>query len=219
MTRIRLILLLSMSAVTAAAQPPAVQKAEPASAPASQPVLLAVTDNVHVIEPGRAYRCAQLTGPKFRKVIQENRIAVVLNLRGENPKADWYQAEVQACRDAGVELVNIALSASKRPSRENLLRLYRLFRDEKRPILIHCRAGADRTGLASALWRMIVLNEPAERAVGQLSMKYGHFGFAHPHLSGLVREFKAEETWITSQYDPRRDIEKGGSDSGDDDDD
>jgi len=43
-------------------------------------------------------------------------------------------------------------------------------------MLIHCKAGADRTGFACTLYRMIKLNEPVEKARESLSWEYGHIG-------------------------------------------
>ena len=39
---------------------------------------------------------------------------------------------------------------------------------------IHCRIGADRTGLACALFELVVRRRPADLARRQLSWRYGH---------------------------------------------
>jgi len=40
--------------------------------------------------------------------------------------------------------------------------------------LIHCQSGADRTGLAAAIWKVIVDNDPKSDAEKQLSIFFGH---------------------------------------------
>ncbi|MFD2031462.1 tyrosine-protein phosphatase [Ancylobacter dichloromethanicus] len=55
-------------------------------------------------------------------------------------------------------------------------------KDAKKPILIHCQAGADRSGLASALYLAAIKKNSAEaEAEAQLSIRYGHF-FLCPSL-------------------------------------
>ena len=47
------------------------------------------------------------------------------------------------------------ISATKRPTRRELLVLIDTLRSCPYPLLIHCKSGADRTGLASALYLMV----------------------------------------------------------------
>jgi len=54
-------------------------------------------------------------------------------------------------------------------------------RDAPKPLLIHCKAGADRTGLASALYLGALEHQTRETAGWQLSILYGHI--AIPWLS------------------------------------
>ena len=41
------------------------------------------------------------------------------------------------------------------PTREALLELWDTFENGEYPMLVHCKAGADRTGGAVAIWRMM----------------------------------------------------------------
>ncbi|HUU97474.1 MAG TPA: tyrosine-protein phosphatase [Phycisphaerae bacterium] len=161
---------------------------------------LTVFDNFHVIEFGQAYRSAQLDAESFRLVIDVLGIQTVINLRGENEDELWYQREQAAVAEAGATLVDIRMSASELPSRENLLLLYDTFLETEYPILIHCQAGADRAGAAAAIWRMVVLGEPRELAALQLSPLYGHFVFVHPQMDYLVAIFEPDRDWIENEY-------------------
>jgi len=158
------------------------------------------SDNFRVIEFGQAYRSAQLDAESFRLVIDVLGIRTVINLRGENEDELWYQREQAAVVESGATLVDVRMSASQLPSRENLLLLYDTFLEAEYPILIHCQAGADRTGAAAAIWRMVVLGEPRELAVQQLSPLYGHFVFVHPEMDYLVAIFKPDRDWIENDY-------------------
>jgi len=68
----------------------------------------------------------------------------------------------------------VSLSADREPTRNETLILTGIFKSAPRPILIHCRAGADRSGLAAAMWKVIVDNTSKIEAGKQLSILYGH---------------------------------------------
>ncbi|MBU0638623.1 MAG: tyrosine-protein phosphatase [Planctomycetes bacterium] len=161
---------------------------------------LTPTDNFHVIEPGRAYRSAQLDATSIRLASDVLGIRTIVNLRGENEQDLWYQRERAVTEDLGVTLVDVRMSASALPPREELLRLYDAFVSAEYPILLHCKSGADRTGAVAAIWRMVVLGEPYELAVWQLSPLLGHFEFVHPEMDRLVRMFQPSREWIEQEY-------------------
>ncbi len=136
---------------------------------------LQYSGNVHEIEPSQFYRSAQLNGDEFKNIIKEKGIRTVINLRGENIGSDWYDAEIAAVRETGAHHIDIRLSANNKPDAETLNALIKALRTAPRPLLVHCKAGADRTGLASALYEYLVENKTAKTASGQLSFRYGHF--------------------------------------------
>jgi len=156
--------------------------------------------NLHAIEPGMAYRSAQLDPILLEQVLDVYGIKTVINLRGAHPGEPWWDAEKDVCDRLGVVLVNIPMSADELPSREALLDLYNTFLDAEYPILIHCRGGADRTGAASAIWRMTVLGEERSTAMQELSICYGHVdAIAMDYLAEI---FQPDEDWILNEYDP-----------------
>lgn len=170
-------------------------------------------DNFHTIAGGRAYRSGQLAPDTLKYIIEMKRIRTVVNLRGPNPGSGWYQDERAACEAAGVRLVDVALSASSLPTRENALALYDLFEDPSaEPLLIHCRGGADRSGMVAAMWRREVLGEDRAVAAKELSWVYGHFEVVHPEMDEFIRIFEPSRDWIVNEYNPT----VGGADAADD---
>ena len=133
-------------------------------------------------------------------MLRDYGIRTVVNLRGEDPNADWHQSESAICAELGVELVNIRMSASELPSRETLLLLYDTFQTADYPILIHCKAGADRTGAASAIWRMVILGDDNAAAAAELAPCYGHMIGVNPEMDELVRIFLPDREWIENEY-------------------
>jgi hypothetical protein len=170
--------------------------------------------NFAVVEVGRVYRSAQ---PKdgLEELLKRRRVASVLNLRGGSPADWWYAHEVATTRRLGVDLYDLPLSAERRPTRVELLRLVHLFERCRYPILIHCKAGSDRTGLAVAIYRMIARGTPPREAIGSFSLWRGHvpaFGPERLHepideyaaaleLRGLSHSPERFREWIEREYD------------------
>lgn len=130
--------------------------------------------NFHPITHSEAYRSAQLDRDELEYYIKKYNIKSILNLRGENPNASWYTEELRVSTEQNVKHYDIALSASRELTNEEIQKLTDIFKSAPRPILIHCQGGADRSGLAAAMWKVIVDNEPKSEAGRQLSILYGH---------------------------------------------
>ena len=131
--------------------------------------------NFHVITPGSAYRSAQLDKDELEYYIKKYRIKSILNLRNDTEHADWYEQEVKISSECGVAYYLVPLSARAEPSKESVAKLLEVFNSAPRPILIHCKAGADRTGLVASMWKLVVDKEPKNKAGKQLSIRFFHF--------------------------------------------
>ncbi len=130
--------------------------------------------NFHPITPVEAYRSAQLDQDELEYYLHKFNLRSIINLRGKNEGAPWYQIEITTCRELGVRHYDLRLSADKTPSSAKIEKLLGLFRVAPRPVLIHCKAGADRSGLAAALWKVVVDDASKSAAKEQLSIRYGH---------------------------------------------
>ncbi len=117
---------------------------------------LQLTGNIHAFEAGVLYRSAQLDQAALSDVIEDNHIKSVLNLRGFNPDSVWYREEFAVSRALGVAHFDFPLSANSVVDPGTMARLGKLLRDAPKPLLIHCQSGADRTGLAAALYEFAI---------------------------------------------------------------
>lgn len=126
---------------------------------------------VHPVVPNVLYRSAQLSGPEFTEMIKQYQIRSVLNLRGEKPKAAWYQQEIQATNQVKIKHYDLAMRAYQMPSKETLQNLVTILLNAPKPLLVHCEGGADRTGLAAAIF-LILQNKPVFLAQEQYSVSY-----------------------------------------------
>lgn len=150
---------------------------------------LRVTGNIHEVEPGRVYRSGQLWPSQLSSLLQEKGIRTVINLRGENPGRSWYDDEIRVTEAAGVRHVSLPMSANVEPSPELLARLIDTLGSAQQPMLIHCEAGADRSGLASALYQLINKGQSPAEADRQLSFRYGHFPWLTSRTGAMDRTF------------------------------
>ncbi len=152
--------------------------------------------NLAVVDAGRVVRSAQPTS-HLPEWIREYGIRSILNLRGGSAADWWYEAEVKTALGGGVTFYDFPISATKRPSRRELLVLIDTLRSCTYPLLIHCKSGADRTGLASALYMMVERGIPPERAEDAFTLEHGHVPLCGPeHLHEPLREYAA---WLAAR--------------------
>ncbi len=130
--------------------------------------------NQHTTIPGELYRSAQPTPKDIAHYKKHYGIQSIINLRGANPGADWYDAEAKAAKEQGVPLIDFRMKAAHELTADEAKALIALMRDAPKPLLIHCRSGADRTGLAAALYVAAISKGGEEAAEYQLSIRYGH---------------------------------------------
>ncbi len=151
---------------------------------------LQLTGNFHEVVLGELYRSAQLSAGDLATYAREKGIRSVLNLRGADRGAPWYHSEVRASRDLGIAHLDFAMSAGRALTRAEAVRLVALMRDAPKPLLIHCRAGADRSGLAASLYLAAIEGAAEERSEAQLSFRYGHIG-----IPWLSQTYAMDEAW------------------------
>ena len=151
---------------------------------------LRITGNIHAVEPGVVYRSGQLDAGQLQRLVDTKGIRTILNLRGAYPDRPWYQAEAEAARRLGVKHLSIHISADKEPRLETMAAIERALATAPKPLLIHCMGGADRSGLASAIYEFAVAGKPAALADDQLSFAYGHFPWLWSRTGAMDRAFQ-----------------------------
>ncbi|WP_426238614.1 dual specificity protein phosphatase family protein [Pararhizobium sp. DWP1-1-3] len=139
------------------------------------------TGNFAEVVPGALYRSNQPTALNVADYAQRYGIKTIVNLRGSGQGAAWYKDEVAAARSLGIKHIDFRMSATQALTIEETNTLVTLLRDAPKPILIHCKSGADRTGLASVLYLNRIAGADEDTAERQLSIRFGHFSI--PFLS------------------------------------
>jgi protein tyrosine/serine phosphatase len=158
--------------------------------------------NFHEIDPGKVYRSAQLDEEQLIEAITKVGIKTVINLRGFNPNDDWYKTEKSVTTRFGVEQIDIPMSAGRLPHRRDLLRLLEAFEKAERPILVHCKAGADRTGEAMAIYQMLYMGKSKDEALEMLTTQYNHYSAFKPAKRYFIEEVWQGADWARTEYNP-----------------
>jgi protein tyrosine/serine phosphatase len=147
--------------------------------------------NFHAVKDGAFYRSAQLNKDELQSAIREHKIRSVLNLRGAHPGQAWYDEELAVSRALGVAHYDYSLSAHRFVTREQIGEVLGIVRDAPKPLLVHCKSGADRTGLVSALYRFAGEGASADQADRELSLVYGHFPYLASRSKAMDDSFWA----------------------------
>ena len=145
--------------------------------------------NFHAVVPGALYRSAQPSEADIGRYRAAYGIRTIVNLRGAHPGAPWYDAELAAAARHGIDHVDFRMSARRDLSQADAARLVALLARAEKPILIHCQAGADRSGLAAALYLAAVAGGSEGAAEWQISLRYGHVSLP------VIPEYAMDRTW------------------------
>ncbi|MEO1607770.1 MAG: tyrosine-protein phosphatase [Pseudomonadota bacterium] len=128
--------------------------------------------NKHRIAGTDGWRSAQ-PAPHQIAGLARRGIKTIVNLRGER-LCGSYWLETAACARYDIKLENFQVRSRASPSRAELHGARELFQRIEYPMLMHCKSGADRVGLMSVLFLHVHHGVPMEKALKQLSLKYGH---------------------------------------------
>lgn len=130
--------------------------------------------NLHRVNEN-LYRGAQPTVEGFRQ-LKALGVKTVLNLRSAHSDAD-------ELGDTGLAYEHIWFR-TWHPEDEDVVRFLRIVTDpENAPVFVHCRRGADRTGMMCAIYRVVVCRWSKDDAIEE--MIHGDFGF-DPRFQNLI---------------------------------
>lgn len=158
---------------------------------------LQLSGNFSPVVVGEVYRSAQPNRASLANYVKQYGIKSIINLRGESTGTPWYDEEVETARKLGVVYYDFGMSAGTILPQDKAEKLISLMAKAEKPLLIHCKAGADRSGLASALYLAAIAKTDERAAEGQISLRYGHFSV--PYLSAaypMDESFELLEPWL-----------------------
>lgn len=142
------------------------------------------------------YRSNQPSVSQLEAYTRQHGIRSVINLRGAKPGTAWYEAEIASARALNLVHYDFAMSDSDELSSDRARELVELMARAEKPLLIHCKAGADRTGLAAALYLAKLAGATEAQAEGQISIRYGHISLPVSPAFAMDRSFETLEPWL-----------------------
>ncbi len=163
--------------------------------------------NLHQIDCNM-WRSNQPTPRRIERAAQLG-IRTIINLRGPRSDGGW-RLEAEACVRHGLQLVDFTVRSRAAPDKQMLFDTKALFDRIERPALLHCKSGADRAGLMSALYLLMQKNRPVAEASQQLSFRYLHVKQAKTGLlDAFLSAYAPHEAegmmffdWVKDIYDP-----------------
>ena len=155
--------------------------------------VLQLTGNVHAVVAHECYRSAQLSVRQLAECAKENRVKTIINLRGANPGVGWYEAEIAESKQLGIVHIDFRMSARRELTKADADQLIDVMKHAQKPLLIHCKSGADRSGLASALYLAAISKSGEAAAEKQLSIRFGHFSLPFIPEYAMDRTFEKLE--------------------------
>lgn len=156
----------------------------------------------------KMYRSAQPSPSDVRKLSKMG-IKTIINLRGAS-NTGGYRLEKEACAQYGIDFVDFKIYSRDGPKQEDALRLGEFFEGIKYPALLHCKSGADRASLMSALYLFVHEGKSLDEATEQLSFRFGHMKSSKTGILDYFMERIKRETdgsvagfyeWIENTYD------------------
>ena len=154
-------------------------------------------DRFYAVVENKVYRSAQLSSKKLQRIIDSKQIKSIINLRGPELDDNWYQKEKEIAAQYNVDIFDIDFSADELPDCIHLNRLVDVLYSARQPILLHCKHGVDRSGMASAIALAIKEDAPLSEIKRHISWRYGIFPF-FPSAGPLL--FDVYEKWLEQNH-------------------
>jgi hypothetical protein len=128
-----------------------------------------------VVVPGAVFRSGQISKWMLEPTLEQNAIRAIIDLQSNDPYDEHQQAEIVAARELGIEHFRFPLRGDGTGDIERyaaaVATLIRLER-EHTPVLVHCAAGAQRTGGVVAFYRLLIEQQQPQEVRHEL-MRYG----------------------------------------------
>ena len=158
---------------------------------------------------GGMYRENQ-PSPKRIAEWAEMGIKTNINLRGDSPKG-FYLLEKEACEKHGITMIDFRVYSRDTHTPEKIRAAKELFESIEYPAVMHCKSGADRTGIMGVLYRHFHMGDTIEEAMEQLKFKYLHVkqgktGMLDFFFNDYLKYSKEHDIefidWVETVYDP-----------------
>ncbi len=147
-----------------------------------------------VVVPGHIYRSGQISAPLVKKILTKYNIRVIVDLTSADPKDPDKRAEKQAAAELNIKVLRFTMSGNGTGDINDYANaVIAIANAEKQnlPVLVHCTAGAQRTGGVIAAYRLLVEKIDPNIVEDEIE-KYGCAIDDRPVLRSFVNDNMAE---------------------------
>ena len=148
--------------------------------------------NFREVVPQKVYRSAQPSPAQLKKWTRRYGIRTLINLRGDARKIT--EDIETATNELGIKMVTIRFKSSSLPKKDSLAKLIQTLETAEQPILMHCRDGVKRTGMASTLAAMAIGKENYDTAKWQAYIPPGPWNRerknSYIHISDVLKFYE-----------------------------
>jgi protein tyrosine/serine phosphatase len=165
-----------------------------------------------VVEPGKIYRSGQISSHLIEPVLRENKIEKVIALNGSDLQKPYLKTEVETAKKLHIDHQVLHLIGDGTGDVDDYAEaVAELMRCEKagKPVLVHCAAGAQRTGGVVAAYRMLVQKKSPEEAYRELLLydwkphkDQALINYLNQNLAELSKRLEQKVDW----YEPPAEI-------------
>lgn len=120
-----------------------------------------------VVVPNALYRSGQISKWMLEKQIQEHQIGAIIDMNGIEPTDEHQCFEIEFAKRTKLPLYRFSMRGDGTGDitrHADAIETIERCRREKTPVLVHCSAGAQRTGGVVAMYRVLVQGWTTEKA-------------------------------------------------------
>ena len=154
-----------------------------------------------VVEPGLLFRSGQLSPSLVERTLRKNKIRIVVDLQPVVEQSEEQESEARAMKKLGIEphrFTMIGDGTGKIETWAGAVAVVAKAHREKRPCLVHCSAGTERTGSVILAFRVLFQHWPFEKAFAEMC-RAGHNPVRNPNLHDfLKRQLPELEKFLVS---------------------
>lgn len=148
--------------------------------------------NFGTVEPGKVFRSGWLTPHATRLVHERHHIKTIVDLGGFDKRPTDERTAQRTAQALGIERFAFRLEGDGTGNPNIYAAALRLINDPARqPVLIHCSAGAERTGGCVVLQRVIEEGQTLDQAYPE-TLQFGHNPARNPKLRPYLDQWAAK---------------------------
>jgi protein-tyrosine phosphatase len=154
-----------------------------------------------VVEQGRIYRSGQISAPLIKKTLIKYNIRVIIDLSSADPNDHDKQAEKQAAAELNIKVLRFSMSGNGTADVNDYASAVAAIANAEKqnlPVLVHCAAGAQRTGGVIATYRLLVQKKDPAFVISEMK-RYGWNSKDNPALVPYLNSNMAELAMLLKQ--------------------